>query len=90
MALGEVAIVHKEGNDATLVAHLGPGEVVGEVALILRRPAITDVGGVPETRGGSRGGGIKARDDNRSRRSAGSDNGVTQRRRNTGEKTRYR
>ena len=43
VALGEVDIVHKEGNDTTLVARLGPGEVVGEVALILRRPAITDV-----------------------------------------------
>jgi cAMP-dependent protein kinase regulator len=43
VALGEVDIVHKDGNDSTLVARLGPGEVVGEVALILRRPAITDV-----------------------------------------------
>lgn len=43
VALGEVDIVHKEGSDTTLVARLGPGEVVGEVALILRRPAITDV-----------------------------------------------
>jgi len=43
VALGEVAIVHNDGKDPTLVARLGPGEVVGEVALILRRPAITDV-----------------------------------------------
>lgn len=43
VALGEVAIVHNDGEDPTLVARLGPGEVVGEVALILRRPAITDV-----------------------------------------------
>ncbi|HEX2876837.1 MAG TPA: cyclic nucleotide-binding domain-containing protein [Polyangiaceae bacterium] len=43
VALGEVAIVHNDGKDNTLVARLGPGEVVGEVALILRRPAITDV-----------------------------------------------
>jgi cAMP-dependent protein kinase regulator len=43
VALGEVDVVHKDGSDDTLVARLGPGEVVGEVALILRRPAITDV-----------------------------------------------
>lgn len=43
VALGEVDIVHNDGKEPTLVARLGPGEVVGEVALILRRPAITDV-----------------------------------------------
>jgi CRP-like cAMP-binding protein len=43
VALGEVNIVHNDGKEPTLVARLGPGEVVGEVALILRRPAITDV-----------------------------------------------
>ena len=45
IALGEVAIVHQDKTDSstTIVAKLGPGEVVGEVALVLRRPAITDV-----------------------------------------------
>ena len=43
VALGEVAIIHKEGEEKTIVTRLGPGEVVGEVALIFRRPAITDV-----------------------------------------------
>ena len=45
IALGEVAIVHQDKADGTttIVAKLGPGEVVGEVALVLRRPAITDV-----------------------------------------------
>jgi CRP-like cAMP-binding protein len=43
VALGEVDVVHNDGDEPTLVARLGPGEVVGEVALILRRPAITDV-----------------------------------------------
>jgi cAMP-dependent protein kinase regulator len=45
IALGEVAIVHQDKSDdsTTIVAKLGPGEVVGEVALVLRRPAITDV-----------------------------------------------
>jgi CRP-like cAMP-binding protein len=43
VALGEVNVVHNDGKEPTLVARLGPGEVVGEVAMILRRPAITDV-----------------------------------------------
>ena len=45
LALGEVAVVHQDPSDGTntVVAKLGPGEVVGEVALVLRRPAITDV-----------------------------------------------
>lgn len=43
IALGEVAIVHQDNGESTIVAKLGPGEVVGEVALVLRRPAITDV-----------------------------------------------
>jgi CRP-like cAMP-binding protein len=43
VALGEVDVVYNDGSDTTHVAKLGPGEVVGEVALILRRPAITDV-----------------------------------------------
>jgi len=43
VALGEVNVLHNDGKEPTLVARLGPGEVVGEVAMILRRPAITDV-----------------------------------------------
>jgi cAMP-dependent protein kinase regulator len=44
LASGEVAIVHHEpAGDKTLVARLGPGEVLGEVALVLRRPANADV-----------------------------------------------
>ncbi len=45
IALGEVAVVHQDQDDgsATIVTRLGPGDVVGEVALVLRRPAITDV-----------------------------------------------
>lgn len=43
IALGEVAIVHADEEDKTIVTRLGPGEVVGEVALIFRRPAIADV-----------------------------------------------
>ncbi len=44
VASGEVSIVHQEpGGDKTVVARLGPGEVLGEVALVLRRPANADV-----------------------------------------------
>ncbi len=43
IALGEVAVVHQDQGESTIVAQLGPGEVIGEVALVLRRPAITDV-----------------------------------------------
>lgn len=43
VALGEVDVLHHDGDEPTLVARLGPSEVVGEVAMILRRPAITDV-----------------------------------------------
>lgn len=43
VASGEVSVVYKEPTDKTVVARLGPGEVLGEVALVLRRPANADV-----------------------------------------------
>jgi len=44
IASGEVAVVHQEPNgEQTVVARLGPGEVLGEVAMMFRRPAIADV-----------------------------------------------
>jgi CRP-like cAMP-binding protein len=43
IASGEVAVVHVEEGEQTMIANLGAGEVVGEVALILRRPAGADV-----------------------------------------------
>ena len=44
VASGEVSILHHEpSGDKTMVARLGPGEVLGEVALVLRRPANADV-----------------------------------------------
>jgi CRP-like cAMP-binding protein len=43
IASGEVAVVHDDGEDTTVIAKLGVGEVVGEVALILRRPSNADV-----------------------------------------------
>lgn len=43
IASGQVSIVYQEaGGESTVVAQLGPGEVLGEVALVLRRPAIAD------------------------------------------------
>ncbi|MBX3125498.1 MAG: cyclic nucleotide-binding domain-containing protein [Polyangiaceae bacterium] len=43
IASGEVEVVHDEGDDTTLIARLGVGEVVGEVALVLRRPSTANV-----------------------------------------------
>jgi CRP-like cAMP-binding protein len=44
IASGEIAVVYKDqSGDETVVARLGPGEALGEVALVLRRPAIADV-----------------------------------------------
>ncbi|HTQ07260.1 MAG TPA: cyclic nucleotide-binding domain-containing protein [Polyangiaceae bacterium] len=43
VASGEVTVVHQETKDKTVMARLGPGEVLGEVALVLRRPANADV-----------------------------------------------
>ncbi len=43
IASGEVAVIHDEGDDTTVIAKLGVGEVVGEVALVLRRPSSADV-----------------------------------------------
>jgi cAMP-dependent protein kinase regulator len=44
IASGEVAVVHRdESGEGTTLTRLGPGEAIGEVALVLRRPAIADV-----------------------------------------------
>jgi cAMP-dependent protein kinase regulator len=43
IASGQVAIVHQEGGgENTVLAQLGPGEVLGEVAIVLRRSPIAD------------------------------------------------
>lgn len=42
VASGAVSIQHRDGGESVLLASLGPGDVVGEVALIFRRPAIAD------------------------------------------------
>ncbi len=43
LASGEVAVMRREGDDALVLATLGPGDTVGEVALVLRRAANADV-----------------------------------------------
>ena len=43
IASGEVEVVTSEGEDRLVLATLGAGEVVGEVGMILRRPANSDV-----------------------------------------------
>ncbi len=43
IASGEVDVVHQAEDDSTHIARLGVGEVVGEVALVLRRPATANV-----------------------------------------------
>jgi cAMP-dependent protein kinase regulator len=43
IASGEVAVVRVDEDEQTMIATLGAGEVVGEVALILRRPSSADV-----------------------------------------------
>lgn len=43
IASGEVAVVRKDGSERTILAKLNVGEVVGEVSLVLRRPAIASV-----------------------------------------------
>ena len=43
IASGEVSIVQNDAaGEKTVLARLGTGEVIGEVALVLRRPAIAD------------------------------------------------
>lgn len=43
IASGSVAVLHRDGDESTLLATLEAGEVVGEMSLVLRRPASADV-----------------------------------------------
>ncbi len=43
IASGEVAVVGDDGGEPFVISTLGPGDVVGEVALVLRRKANADV-----------------------------------------------
>jgi cAMP-dependent protein kinase regulator len=49
IASGEVAVVGREGGEPFVIATLGVGDVVGEVGVILRRKASTDVVAVHPT-----------------------------------------
>jgi CRP-like cAMP-binding protein len=49
IASGEVAVVGHEAGEPFVIATLGVGEVVGEVALVLRRKANADVVAVHPT-----------------------------------------
>lgn len=43
VASGEVVVVHRQQDESTVLATLTAGEVVGEMALVLRRPSSADV-----------------------------------------------
>ena len=44
VASGSVKVVGRDGDgDELQIAELGPGDVVGEISLVLRRPATADV-----------------------------------------------
>jgi len=49
IASGEVAVVRVESGEPFVLATLGPGDIVGEVALVLRRPSSADVVAVHPT-----------------------------------------
>jgi cAMP-dependent protein kinase regulator len=49
VASGEVAVIGHEGGEPFVIASLGVGDVVGEVALVLRRKAMADVVAVHPT-----------------------------------------
>jgi cAMP-dependent protein kinase regulator len=49
IASGEVAVVGEDGGESFVISTLGAGEVVGEVALVLRRKANADVVAVHPT-----------------------------------------
>jgi cAMP-dependent protein kinase regulator len=49
IASGEVAVVRVEAGEPFVLATLGPGDIVGEVALVLRRPSSADVVAVHPT-----------------------------------------
>ncbi len=43
IASGEVSVVREENGESLLIASLGPGDIVGEVSLILRKPSTAHV-----------------------------------------------
>lgn len=49
VASGEVAVIARESGEPLVISTLGPGEVVGEIALVFRRKAMADVVAVHPT-----------------------------------------
>jgi cAMP-dependent protein kinase regulator len=43
VASGDAAVVRQDERERTVVAHLGAGDILGEVALVFRRPTIAEV-----------------------------------------------
>ncbi len=43
VASGDAAVVRQDDRERTVVAHLGAGDILGEVALVFRRPTIAEV-----------------------------------------------
>jgi len=43
IASGEVLVVREEGDESLMLAELGPGDIVGEVSLVLRKPSTAQV-----------------------------------------------
>jgi len=43
IASGEVSVVREEGGETLVLAALGPGDIVGEVSLVLRKPSTARV-----------------------------------------------
>jgi CRP-like cAMP-binding protein len=46
---GEVEVTRQEGGEPLVLARLGPGDVVGEISLVLRRPATATVAALHAT-----------------------------------------
>lgn len=43
IASGEVTVLREEGDETLVLAELGPGDIVGEVSLVLRKPSTATV-----------------------------------------------
>jgi cAMP-dependent protein kinase regulator len=43
IASGEVTVMRAEGDETLVLAELGPGDIVGEVSLVLRKPSTATV-----------------------------------------------
>lgn len=43
IASGDVSVVRQEGSEQLVISNLGPGDIVGEVSLVLRKPSTASV-----------------------------------------------